>query len=259
MKKVVVLLLMLPLVYEASVAQVLRKPIPDRLVVLTFDDAVLSHATVVAPLLKRYGFGATFFVCEFLKPAFSDKTKYMSWEQIEQLNRMGFEIGNHTQNHTHVNKMDKAQFTAELDYIENKCKEHHIPKPVSFAYPGYDVSPRAVDVLREKGYLFARAGWDRAYSPTTDHPYLIPGFTTLQSNSKIIYDALNQAKDGKIIVLTIHGVPDSAHVWVNTPPELFEGYLKYMHDNHYKVIAMRDLKRYINLNKAFELTPIFKQ
>ena len=29
------------------------KPIPDHLVVLTFDDAVSSHATFVAPLLKK--------------------------------------------------------------------------------------------------------------------------------------------------------------------------------------------------------------
>ncbi|EHQ24236.1 polysaccharide deacetylase family protein [Mucilaginibacter paludis] len=259
MKKLFAILLLLPLLFEIAVAQVLRKPIPDKLVVLSFDDAVLSHATIVAPLLKKYGFGATFFVCEFLKPPFSDKTRYMSWEQIKQLSRMGFEIGNHTQNHSHVNKLDKAHFIAELEYIENKCKEYHIPKPVSFAYPGYDTSPKAMVVLKEKGYLFARAGWDRAYNPTTDHPYLIPGFTTLQNNSTTIYDALKQAKDGKVIVLTIHGVPDSAHVWVNTPPELFEGYLKYMHDNHYKVIAMRDLKRYIDVNKAFELTPIFKQ
>ena len=41
-----------------------RSPIPDRLVVLTFDDSVVSHATFVAPLLKKYGFGATFFITE---------------------------------------------------------------------------------------------------------------------------------------------------------------------------------------------------
>ena len=29
-------------------------------VVLTFDDSVASQATFVAPLLKKYGFGATF-------------------------------------------------------------------------------------------------------------------------------------------------------------------------------------------------------
>jgi len=54
---------------------VLLKPIPDKLVVLTFDDACLSHATLVAPLLKKHGFGATFYVTMFGRTAL-DKTQY---------------------------------------------------------------------------------------------------------------------------------------------------------------------------------------
>ena len=38
------------------------EPIPDRLVVLTFDDAARSHYDVARPLLLARGFGATFFV-----------------------------------------------------------------------------------------------------------------------------------------------------------------------------------------------------
>src|SRR5262245_48951553 len=35
------------------------EPIPDRLVVLTFDDSSRSHIAVAAPVLKKHGFGAT--------------------------------------------------------------------------------------------------------------------------------------------------------------------------------------------------------
>ena len=100
--------------------QVLRKSIPDKLVVLTFDDGVKTHSTFVAPLLKQYRFGATFFVCEF-PPNFSDTSKYMSWKEIKQLDKMGFEVGSHTRTHKHVNKMTMDQFIIELKYIENKC------------------------------------------------------------------------------------------------------------------------------------------
>jgi len=41
-----------------------KEAIPDKVVVLTFDDSPKSHITVVAPILKKYGFGATFFVTE---------------------------------------------------------------------------------------------------------------------------------------------------------------------------------------------------
>src|SRR5882757_2208938 len=77
------------------------KPIPDRLVVLTFDDASKSHFTVARPLLKKYGFGATFFVTEgFDFP--TNKRDYMSWEEIAALHKDGFEIGNHTRDHQGV-------------------------------------------------------------------------------------------------------------------------------------------------------------
>jgi len=258
MKRLLIILL-LPLLFQSANAQVLKKPIPDKLVVLSFDDAVVTQFTVVSHLLKKYGFGATFFVCEFKDPPFSDKSKYLSWELIAQLNKMGFEIGNHTQNHTHVTKMDSTHFAAELTYIEDKCKEYHIPKPVNFAYPGYDFSERALNVLKAKGYEFARAGFDRVYDPTIDHPYMMPSFTMLATNKQAMYDAFSEAKNGKVVVLTIHGVPDVAHAWVNTPPELFEEYLKYLHDNHYKVIAMRDLKKYIDIDKALQIIPVIKK
>ncbi|MEJ6980700.1 polysaccharide deacetylase family protein [Pedobacter sp. P351] len=240
-------------------SQIIKRSVPNKLVVLTFDDAVLSHYSNVAPLLKKYGFGATFFIAEFLQPAFSDKTKYLSWEQIGELNKMGFEIANHTQNHTHVNKMDRARFINELNYIENKAKDVKVKQALtSFAYPGYDTHPSAIQVLKDKGYLFARVGGSRPYEPEKDHPYLIPSYSTSGDNSKDIYAAFNRAKEGRIVVLTIHGVPDEAHPWVTTPLNLFEEYLKYLHDNKYKVIALRDLKKYINSKKAFDLiTPNF--
>src|SRR5205814_490184 len=75
-----------------------RDPVPDKLVVLTFDDASKSHYTVARPLLKKYGFGATFFVTEgFDFP--TNKRDYMTWDEIAQLYKDGFEIGNHTLDH----------------------------------------------------------------------------------------------------------------------------------------------------------------
>ena len=61
------------------------------------------------------------------------------------------------------------------------------------------------------------------------------------------------AKNGNIVVLTVHGVPDYAHDWVTTPPALFEEYLKYLHDNHYKVIGLSELAKYVDVPQALKL------
>ena len=220
------------------------QPIPDRTVILTFDDGVSTHATFVAPLLKKYGFPATFFVCEF-PPDFANKHDYMSWEQIAELHKMGFEVANHTWTHKHVDKLKPEQLTEQLEYIEKRIAGFGGPRPVTFAYPGYATSAAAVEALRARGYLFARGGEDRVYDPRKDDPLLIPGFTTRKDNKEMILAGLQQARDGKIAVLTIHGVPDYAHDWVTTPPELFEFYLRYLRENKFHVIAFRDLTKYV--------------
>lgn len=235
------LCLLLPL--AASLAAQ-TTPIPDKLVVLTFDDGVVSHATHVAPLLKQYGFGATFFVCEF-PPDFHDKSKYMTWEQMGQLSQMGFELASHTRSHTHLSKLTREQFVEELRYVEDKAASLGAPKMVSFAYPSYITSPMAPGVLAGRGYRYARMGGDKPYDPARDDPYFIPSYTTLATNRDAILNALRQARDGRVVVLTLHGVPDTAHPWVNTPPELFREYLDFLRDHHYTVIALRDLDRYV--------------
>lgn len=137
------------------------KPLKGRIVVLTFDDATAGQREVVAPLLHKYGFGATFYVCEF--PGFEDKTKYMSWDQIRELDEMGFEIGNHSRSHGQMSQMTRKQIGSETAYIEDKCALYGIPRPVTYAYPGYDNSPEGIAVLKERGYKLARHGGDKPY------------------------------------------------------------------------------------------------
>ena len=57
------------------------QPIPNKVAVLTFDDAKASHYTVVRPVLKKYGFGATFFITEGFTFR-TNKNEYLTWEQI---------------------------------------------------------------------------------------------------------------------------------------------------------------------------------
>jgi hypothetical protein len=233
-------------------AQILKTPIPDKTVVLTFDDSIASQATIVGPMLKKYGYPATFYITEF-PPNFDDKTKYMTWDQHRMLNEMGFEIGNHTHRHDSLGRMDAEQLNETLAYIENTGIKLGIPKPLTFAYPGYGAAEYGIAVLKKRGYIFARAEGSRAYDPLKDHPYLVPSWTVHEYNMNVIMDALKLAKDGKIVVLTFHGVPDNAHANVTVPVEHLEAYLNTLRDNKYNVINMRDLAKYIDVDKALEL------
>jgi peptidoglycan/xylan/chitin deacetylase (PgdA/CDA1 family) len=223
-----------------TVAAAELQPIPDKLVVLTFDDSVASHYTVVRPLLKQYGFGATFFITEGFSFR-TNKKDYMTWEQISGLHRDGFEIGNHTRDHMSVTPASVGRLREQLEAINAQCAAHHIPRPTSFAYPGNGIATNALPVLAELGIRFA-------YEPGKDHPLLIPSAGDARPNWTLddFKRAVGQARNGRIAVLQFHGVPDNDHPWVHTPPALFEQYLTHLREEGCRVIAVRDLVRYVD-------------
>jgi peptidoglycan/xylan/chitin deacetylase (PgdA/CDA1 family) len=233
------------------------EPVPNKLVVLTFDDSKASHYSNVLPLLKKYGFSATFFITE----GFTFKTntdEYLTWAQIAELNRDGFEIGNHTRDHMGLSKDNLPRVKEQVEAINAQCAANGIPTPTSFAYPGNTIDPGAIRILEELGFRFARRGGAPeypyeegngvAYEPGRDHPLLLPSagdarpVWTLENLKR----ATSQAENGKIAILQFHGAPDLEHPWVNTPRERFDEYMKYLHDEHFKVIAVRDLAKYVD-------------
>ncbi len=222
------------------------EPAPERLVVLTFDDSVASQATFVAPLLKKYGFGATFFITEGFAFA-QDKEHYMTWAQIAALDAAGFEIGNHTRNHAAVTSRTPAELDDDIAYIEQQCEKHGIPRPVSFCYPGYTTSPAAVTVLRARGYRYARAGGASAFVPAADESLTLPQAFDGKPDSTLeqFTAAVALAGDGKVAVMTFHGVPDILHPWVSSDPAKFETYLAHLKQAGCRVIALRDVDRFL--------------
>ena len=237
------------------------EPVPQKLVVLTFDDSVKSHFTVVRPILKRYKFGATFFVTEgFDFP--TNKTDYMTWEEIATLHRDGFEIGNHTRDHLAITDETVDKLDEQLAGIEARCKLHKIPSPVSFAYPGNATTPLAFPILAKHGIQFARRGgapeypYERgrgfAYEPGLDHPLLLPTAGDARPAWKLddFIQAADQARHGRVAILQFHGVPDRTHPWVHTATEQFEAYMKYLAVNGFTVIALRDLNKFVDPNVA---------
>ncbi|NLF30674.1 MAG: polysaccharide deacetylase family protein [Planctomycetes bacterium] len=210
-------------------------------IVLTFDDAVSNHASFVGPLLRRHGFGATFYVCEFPPDFAENKRQYMTWEQIRELDAAGFEIGNHTLTHARVTEISDEQFEAELEAIHRRCAAWGIRRPATFAYPVAVARDSADPVLIRNGYRLARIGGARPFVPGRDPLLRIPSFPVHGDDPAPFRDAVASAAPGVIPVLMFHGVPEYAHPWVNTPPERFAASMDALAAGGFHVVALRDL------------------
>lgn len=228
----------------------------DRVVILTFDDAVKSHRTFVAPLLEELGFGATFFVTYNWM---DDAENFMSWEEIKEIHEMGFEIGNHTWTHRDMGAPSNARRLAgELGLVNWNLQKQGIPDPVTFAYPGNRFGPEAFKILQAGGYKFARRGMQPEtgygkmeigplYDPAVHHPLLIPTTADAYPEWDLAYfkSVVDKAEPGKFVVLQFHGVPDIAHPWVHTDKEEFVRFMEYLETGGFEVIALKDVETYL--------------
>ena len=69
----------------------------NKFVVLTFDDGYKSQYTTVKPILDKYGYKGTFYVvCNYAQKEDTDR---MNWNDIQNLQKQGHDIGSHSMNH----------------------------------------------------------------------------------------------------------------------------------------------------------------
>jgi peptidoglycan/xylan/chitin deacetylase (PgdA/CDA1 family) len=91
--------------YDLADAMALGRPLPDKAVVLTFDDGYRSLIDQVVPVLKPYGYTGTIFVITQLMD--DERPDYLTWPQAEALYAAGWKIEPHTKTHDQLAGRDR--------------------------------------------------------------------------------------------------------------------------------------------------------
>lgn len=124
---------------------------PRKPVVLTFDDGYADAATEALPILKRYGFTATFYIIV----DFIDTPGFLSWRQVRQLHTSGMEIGSHTLSHADLTGLNPQQAQREIERSKIMLEQRLGTPMRSFSYPAGSYSPLHVGMARRAGYTNA--------------------------------------------------------------------------------------------------------
>jgi peptidoglycan/xylan/chitin deacetylase (PgdA/CDA1 family) len=129
-------------------------PLPEKPVVLTFDDGYRDTAEFGFPLLKKYGFKGTLFLVTnqiggtniWDLPLGVSEQPLMTAEEVRYWSANGIEIGSHSRSHPDLRSCTPETISEELEKSREQL-EKLLGKPVTaFAYPyGYfdDRSPEA--------------------------------------------------------------------------------------------------------------------
>ena len=79
-----------------------NKPVPDKAIVITFDDGYKDNFENAFPVLKELGFNATVFV--ITSTVDTDKN-YLTSKQLKEMDANGIDIESHTVNHEQLDKL----------------------------------------------------------------------------------------------------------------------------------------------------------
>lgn len=131
-------------------------PLPDRPVLVTFDDGYAGVHRHALPVLAGHGFASTLFVSTgWLRGPYHEggaPDTMLDWDQVRELAAAGTEIGGHTHTHPQLDQLDDERLRFETVRCREIITEELGTAPVSFAYPyGYS-SRRVRRTVREAGF-----------------------------------------------------------------------------------------------------------
>jgi len=225
-------------------------------IVFTFDDGLESHFSRVAPFFLEHGLNATFYVTGRRHMWRQHRGKNLTEDglaepQITWIHKQGFEIGNHTLNHSCSPLVEREVVGMEM-YLSNL----DVPKPETFCFPGYRYPgvkhvEESERLLKSLGYKCARTGYNlHGIKQLHEVPHLreiihhFPGnfivYSTMVMNDSYTFENFKKDLDddrpeGAIPIVTAHGLVSDSR-WDSMKKAAL-----YAKEQGFQCVAMRDI------------------
>jgi peptidoglycan/xylan/chitin deacetylase (PgdA/CDA1 family) len=213
------------------------------MVSLDFDDGWESAYQKATPILDAAGYKGTYFIIT----SAVGEGNYMSWDDIQNLEGSGNEIGDHTRTHPDFSEIGDNKAKQEIDEGYSDLQDEGIT-PDSFAYPYGHYDTDTADDVESEGMSNARtSGSGFKLNDSNSNPYALWGQSlTIDTTWDEVKSNIDEAiKEGKWYIIVIHRVDEAENDQYSVSHELVQQIVDYLKENNVKVVTnsegVRDL------------------
>jgi peptidoglycan/xylan/chitin deacetylase (PgdA/CDA1 family) len=152
--------------------------LPERAVVLTFDDGYADFVDNAYPILEKYNFTATLYIvagmmgnaARWLLDEIEKRRALLNQAQLYRLTSLGFECGAHGFSHRCLDTLSLADARAEI-YLSKQILEECLEQEItSFSYPYGFYTAAIRRKVQDAGFVSA-CSVEFAISSTQDRPF----------------------------------------------------------------------------------------
>ncbi len=125
-------------------------PLPEKPVILTFDDGYIDNYKNAFPILKEYGFTGTFFILTDV----TDRRQagYMNWRMLQEMSKAGMNIEVHGREHVEMVNRDHAWLVFHLLGPAQTIEANLGYRPRFLSYPAGLYDEAVIAAAQEQGY-----------------------------------------------------------------------------------------------------------
>ena len=158
-------------------------PLPQRAVLITFDDGYRDNLENALPVLRAHGYPAVLFVPigyldagrplphEELLVTLGVRNATLDWDELVELERGGVRIESHGIGHWPLSALDPAEATREIALSKLRLEEKLGREVDAFAYvkgSQADYRPEHASLVQQAGYKLAFTSVSGANGPRSD-------------------------------------------------------------------------------------------
>ena len=142
--------------------------LPEKPIILTFDDGYADNYLEMLPILEAHGMKAVVYMVtnDIGQPG------YLTWAQLREMQERGVEIGSHTANHMPLTELPSEERADEVQLSKLLMEWNGIRTVFSLSYPNGKYDDALTELLKESEYLTAVTG-DAGLNTFATNPYLM--------------------------------------------------------------------------------------